>query len=157
MTLFRLFNISFLQENNAQFNIVFIMATVILVPVLLSFWPARWIESWDFTQPQKLNTVTNGYIQTAAITSARYPGTCKRFLSEALAKKDRISGEENMSHPLISLKELQPISMKVKLTFKARLFDCLQNNCFWTIEVIFVPHLFLDVCEQTFQCREPST
>ena len=33
MTLFRLFNISFLQENNAQFTmIVFIMATVILVP-----------------------------------------------------------------------------------------------------------------------------
>ena len=107
--------------------------------MLLSFWPARWIESWDSTQPQKLNTVTNGYIQTAAITPARYPGTCKRFLSEALAKKDRISGEENMSHPLISLKELQPISMKVKLTFKARLFDCLQNNCFWTIEVIVVP------------------
>ena len=32
MTLFRLFNMSFLQENNAQFTIVFIMATVILVP-----------------------------------------------------------------------------------------------------------------------------
>lgn len=29
---YRLFNISSLQENNAQFTIIFIMATLILVP-----------------------------------------------------------------------------------------------------------------------------